>query len=318
MKITRYKFILKPTSNILLPTYKGSTFRGGFGKALRKIICQNREIECIECRSQEKCTYSYIFETAKYQKTGVESKITELPRPFFIEPPLDDKRYYTTDDRIDLSIILIGRAIEYIPYFVFAINELGKIGIGKKQGKYQKRGKYEIKKIINIGKNTEVCIYDGNSRINYKYLIIDSNDLIHEASKFNCHQIKLCFLTPTRIKYKGETTEYINFEIFIRNLFRRLSWLAEIHCNEKWDLDWKGLINRANEQVITTHSDFRWYKWYRYSQKQKKRIEMGGFVGEISFKGDLTEFLPYIKLGEYFHIGKGTVYGMGKYEIRGG
>ncbi len=43
---------------------------------------------------------------------------------------------------------------------------------------------------------------------------------------------------------------------------------------------------------------------------------MGGFVGEATFSGDISEFLPFLKLGEYLHIGKGTVYGLGKYEIK--
>jgi CRISPR/Cas system endoribonuclease Cas6 (RAMP superfamily) len=42
---------------------------------------------------------------------------------------------------------------------------------------------------------------------------------------------------------------------------------------------------------------------------------MGGFLGDITFEGDLAEFLPVIKLGEFLHVGKGTVYGMGKYEM---
>ena len=48
-----------------------------------------------------------------------------------------------------------------------------------------------------------------------------------------------------------------------------------------------------------------------------KKLKMGGFLGEITFEGDLAEFLPFLKLGEYLHIGKGTVYGLGKYEIVG-
>jgi len=98
---------------------------------------------------------------------------------------------------------------------------------------------------------------------------------------------------------------------------RRLSWLAEIHCDEKWDLDWKGIINRAKEQVTITHSDIWWHDWERYSQRQDKKLKMGGFLGEITFEGELTEFLSFLKIGEYLHIGKGTVYGLGKYEIVG-
>ena len=43
---------------------------------------------------------------------------------------------------------------------------------------------------------------------------------------------------------------------------------------------------------------------------------MGGFVGDISFKGDLEKFLPFIALGEYIHLGKGTSFELGKYEIK--
>ena len=44
-------------------------------------------------------------------------------------------------------------------------------------------------------------------------------------------------------------------------------------------------------------------------------MKMGGFVGGMRFEGDLAEFNPFLVLGEYLHIGKGTVYGLGKYEI---
>ena len=42
---------------------------------------------------------------------------------------------------------------------------------------------------------------------------------------------------------------------------------------------------------------------------------MGGFVGSITFEGDLKGFLPFLLLGEYIHMGKGTSFGLGKYEI---
>ena len=107
----------------------------------------------------------------------------------------------------------------------------------------------------------------------------------------------------------------MDFEILMRNLLRRLSWLAEVHCEAKWDLDWKELLKRANARVRTVRSDLQWHDWERYSQRQATKLKMGGFIGEISFEGDLAEFLPIIKLGEYLHVGKGTVYGMGKYEM---
>jgi CRISPR/Cas system endoribonuclease Cas6 (RAMP superfamily) len=42
---------------------------------------------------------------------------------------------------------------------------------------------------------------------------------------------------------------------------------------------------------------------------------MGGFVGKISFSGLLIPFWSYLLLGEYVHVGKGSSFGLGKYEI---
>jgi len=88
-----------------------------------------------------------------------------------------------------------------------------------------------------------------------------------------------------------------------------------MHCGidpSVWDF--KGLINKA-QAVKATEKNLRWYDWERYSARQETRIKMGGFVGKITFSGDLTPFRPYLLLGEYVHVGKGSTFGLGKYEI---
>jgi CRISPR/Cas system endoribonuclease Cas6 (RAMP superfamily) len=44
-------------------------------------------------------------------------------------------------------------------------------------------------------------------------------------------------------------------------------------------------------------------------------MKLGGVVGEITYEGDITAFMPYLKAGEILHIGKGTSFGLGKYQI---
>ncbi|NIA10556.1 MAG: CRISPR system precrRNA processing endoribonuclease RAMP protein Cas6 [Nitrospiraceae bacterium] len=307
MNLTRYRIVLEPTTNLALPPYKGSTFRGGFGHALRRVMCVNRGETCAKCPLGTACVYPYIFETTSLK----DGKSEDSPHPFIIEPPIDRKRHYTTDDTLDLHLILIGRAINYAPYFIFAFEELGRIGIGRDMGKYR------IESVTNIGYDHETLIYDGSSHIRDDCQVINTINMIHETSQLNHNKITLRFLTPARIKYKGKLTKDLNFEIVLRNLLRRQSSLAEIHCDEKWDLNWKELIDSAKNQVKTTHANLRWHDWERYSQRQDTKLKMGGFLGEITFEGNLSEFLTFLKLGEYLHIGKGTVYGLGKYEIVG-
>jgi len=58
-----------------------------------------------------------------------------------------------------------------------------------------------------------------------------------------------------------------------------------------------------------------WYDWERYSSRQDRRMKLGGFVGEITYLGDLKDFLPFLLLGSYIHVGKGATFGLGKYRI---
>ncbi|MEA1866245.1 MAG: hypothetical protein U9N46_13840, partial [Euryarchaeota archaeon] len=241
MKLAKYKLIITPTTNLSLPPYKGSTFRGGFGHALRRVMCVNRGETCTNCPLGTTCVYTYIFETTSQQAVNKTSEDAHLPHPFIIEPPIDEKRHYSRDDTLDLHLLLIGQAINYAPYFIFAFEELGRLGIGKD------RGKYRIESVVNIGCGKETLIYDGDSHIRDSQQAIDSTDIQNAASQLNHHQITLRFLTPTRIKYKGKLTKDLNFEVVMRNLLRRQSSLAKIHCDEKWDLDYKTLINRAKE-----------------------------------------------------------------------
>ena len=41
---------------------------------------------------------------------------------------------FTSFDEISVGLTLIGRATDYLPYFIYALDELGRIGIGKGRG----------------------------------------------------------------------------------------------------------------------------------------------------------------------------------------
>ena len=68
-------------------------------------------------------------------------------------------------------------------------------------------------------------------------------------------------------------------------------------------------------QRVNIQGDHSWIDWERYSNRQETKMKLGGFIGSITFEGDLEPFLPFLLLGEYIHVGKGTSFGLWEYEI---
>ena len=126
--------------------------------------------------------------------------------------------------------------------------------------------------------------------------------------------LHLLFLTPARLKFSGELTSDLEFHILFRSLLRRISLLSYFHCGEELNVDFRGLI-KESETIRTIKSNLRWYDWERYSARQDTRMKLGGLIGRVAFSGDLVPFWPYLSLGEFVHVGKGSSFGLGKYEI---
>ena len=126
-------------------------------------------------------------------------------------------------------------------------------------------------------------------------------------------EIKLDFLTPTSIKLNGRWTSELTFEHLVRNLLRRTRFLSYFHCGEDLDVDAPALIEAA--RAVTHERHFRWIKIDRRSGRTERTVPMDGFMGMVRFEGELALFLPFIRLGEYLHIGHYTAFGHGQYRL---
>lgn len=309
---TKLVIEIEAVDKLFLPRFKGSTFRGGFGHAFKKVSCTIKDQPCNHCLLNQKCPYSYIFETPPPKNTAVMRKYRAAPHPFIIVPPLEDQRVYNKGERLQFGLVLIGRAVEYLPYFIYTFEELGRLGIGK--------GKRSFRLVkIETSRDKESpnrVVYDGSERSVLSHPVITHwNDILGRAKEISDrNQLTIHFLTPARIKYENRLTSDLEFHILIRNLLRRLFLLNYFHCDGQTDHDFGDLVNKAQE-VKMLDSGLSWYDWERYSSSQDTRMKMGGLKGSVTFKGEFRNFLPFLLLGEYVHIGKGSSFGLGKYRL---
>ena len=135
-----FRFHYEVEETVRMPRYKGSVLRGGFGAALKKVACNVRRSECQECILKDKCAYYQIFETPVPKGSKYYEGQTFAPHPFVLEPPLETVWEYRQGEQMVFHLLLMGRSIEFLPYFVLAFHILGQWGLGERiDGKSSRR-----------------------------------------------------------------------------------------------------------------------------------------------------------------------------------
>jgi len=289
---------------ISLPAYKGSTFRGAFGATFKRVVCALRKNDCSGCILKDRCVYSYVFESPPPPDTVMMKKYPHAPHPFLIEPPLEEGRDFPPGSNFNFAMILIGRAIEYLPYFIYTFQEMGSNGIGRG------RGKYVLESVH--GRDGEEIFSPEAGRI---HPVQPGKLELFPSEIETVTGVTLEFITPTRMLYNSHLVIDLEFHILIRGLLRRLSSLYYFHCAGDPEWDFKGLIRQA-EAVAVKERNLHWYDWERYSNRQKTKMKLGGFTGTIKFTGDLGGFLPLLRAAEVLHVGRGTTFGLGKMSLK--
>jgi hypothetical protein len=109
----RYSFEIKTRQDSLLPANRSSMFRGGFGHIFKQLNCVNKSNPaCKECQLSKTCAYSSVFET---------HDINDVARPYIFETLLNDKRDYKKDEFIEFDLVLMGKANQYLPHFIYIL-----------------------------------------------------------------------------------------------------------------------------------------------------------------------------------------------------
>jgi hypothetical protein len=128
-----FRFVIKPADRLFLPVYKGAVLRGGLGWTLKNLVCVRKDRDCADCLISQRCSYFRIFETPVPVDAQMMRKYPFAPHPFVITPPLDTKREFDNSCELNFDLTLIGQAIDYLPYFVYVFDELGRRGLGKSE-----------------------------------------------------------------------------------------------------------------------------------------------------------------------------------------
>jgi hypothetical protein len=310
LSAARFRLGLEVVEPMVLPPYKGSTLRGGFGGVFRRIACSQRQLaKCGGCLLKGTCPYGFIFESGPPEGSELWGSFQEIPRPFVIEPPESEQSEFKPGERIEFDLVLIGKAIDYLPYFILVFKELGEIGIGKRRAKFRLGG---VDSVGLDGKPGE-RVFDGEKVYN-RFETVRSMEPSGDGVSGTVEELVIDFRTMTRLKQGGNYAESPEFGVLLRALFRRISALQYFYCGERLELDFSGMLERAGE-VKLMENETKWVDWERYSSRQDARMTLGGLVGRARYEGPWREFEEFLRWGEMVHVGKGATFGLGRVRI---
>ncbi|HPD55937.1 MAG TPA: CRISPR system precrRNA processing endoribonuclease RAMP protein Cas6 [Smithellaceae bacterium] len=312
MKYGRYTFTCLVKDEAILPPYKGSTLRGIFGHALKKVVCALKKLNCADCLLADRCIYPTVFEIpAKREETTGRRRIAHPPHPYVIEPPPDNKTSYLEGDKLDFSLILFGAACDNLAYFIYAFEQIGSNGIGKRID--GKGGTFSLQEVCSQGdvvygrSDRKICKPSKTPEI--------TGAMFSEETGAGPFSIEVELVTPLRLKYQNGLKADLPFDVLTRAMLRRISSLFEYHGECEPALDYRGLVARA-KNVAVKESHIGWYDWRRYSNRQEQAMMMGGMVGKIIYENVPGEYLPLLRFCELAHLGKQTTFGLGRIQVQ--
>ena len=320
---SRLRVTVRAKELVRIPGFKGSTIHGALGHALLKTVCAMHYKTCDpQCMLYKNghCFYQYVYETRVPKELAHDPAIRnrggKQPSPLVISMIASSgnthgsSETYTPGQTFEFEMVLIGRATEFTPYLVYALEQMCRHGIGKGRAQCSLDAVY----ILEL-KGNPVRIY-GDGILHPELGTIRFRDAMTVQPGFNPQDtVTLNFLTRLELKARNRFTR-INFDALFRRLLARVVTTARLHCGiDCSSVDFKALCAQARD-IETVSSTLAFENAHRYSNRQKRRTPFGGVTGKITFKGNLKPFWPVLRLGEIIHMGKKTGFGFGKYQIQ--
>jgi hypothetical protein len=223
------------------------------------------------------------------------------PLPFVVDLPLlPDVPLYCAD--VEVGLTLVGSAVAHAGAFVTAMREVCSGGFG--DGSLM----VSIDGIVSQGAFGErVAVQfarQGGMPANLQVLSV--SDMAKKAV-VSVDRVSLSFVTPLRLFHEGKALRRFDCSLFLRGLIRRVSSLVAAYGDGEMTDDFRWLALRSREVRLSDS---------RILFDGSGGMTFAGIIGASLLVGDLEPFLPYLRLGEYLHAGKGASWGFGQYEIR--
>jgi hypothetical protein len=290
------------------PGKSGNIVRGAFGTLFRQMVCVDRCHDERTCEQRATCTYARIFEPVAPTAEG-PSGLHDWPRPFVFRAAHLDGATIEPGRKFSFDVHLFDMKDPAIVHFVLAFAQVAKEGIGPRRG----RAKLAQASQLDEQGRAAACVYNNGT-----FVPAELQPPIHltfGAQAEPAAKVQVRFLTPTELKHGQLLATRPEFPVLFGRIRDRISTLRALYGAGPLGIDFKAIGERAGA-VKMTNCALRFSDAERRSARSGERHPLGGFVGEVTYEGDIGEFMPYLRAARWVGVGRQTVWGKGVTEVR--
>lgn len=328
LPLARLQLELESLETIEVPPYKGDLLRMALLWWLSEFWCPEEQRCCHGCRHPDVCLFGQLCEPAVNPawSSATRRLIGDSPPPAYTLWDMRDRRtHIVAGSTWAFELTWVGRtAMQQIPAIVAAVQRGAEQGMGRIRWRNQvRRVSAWLPGDIQPRVLADTEAYHGAETLIWKEnqvedAVFDYSQAVQWAEQWPApvQTLHIDYLSPVKLKERGEWVEIPEFSAIARALTRRLRILSEVYGGGEWPHAEYGPLLDLADNVILEHHETHWLDYERRS-KQSGLYTIEGFVGPAWYTAEgFRPWLPVLWLGQWLHIGKSYVIGSGRYPLR--
>jgi len=295
----------------------GQNLRGALGQVMMRAYCAGDANDPAHIAA---CPVHWLL--AANEKPGQERRGYALVPPI---PRGDDatNHPYEPGERFEFGITLFGKALKFLPYFVLAVPEMGRLGVGVGRGKFALKSVWAENPLT---RERECLLAEGDTLVHTPTLTMTHARVMEAAARLdltsfgNLSGLGIHFLTPTRLIDEGKLANAPAFDVLFARLLKRLDDLAKQHAGGTGrPREEIALLENLAARVRLVESQVRWVEVWSGSNRRGTASPLSGIVGRATYAAERAvwqSLLPWLLWGQLAQVGKSAVKGNGVVIVR--
>lgn len=245
----------------------------------------------------------------------------EVRRAYSLIPPLPPLDIIEAGQPFAFGLTLFGSGHVYLPYFVLAAAEAGRVGVGPGRGTFALQAIWAVNPWADGRAADEAVLLPGENLARLPQpqpaweFACQAAERWHQAGSSTTLQVE--YLTPTRLVEAEALVKAPDFGVFFRRLLERIDDLRQQYAGEaRRPAEHVAQLYALADQVRLVEANTRWVDLWGPSGRTGRRTPMGGFVGTAAYRSAHWDvLLPWLLLGQGVQAGKLAAKGNGVFQV---